>query len=223
MEQNEQMLAAVRAGDEAKVRELVEADQNLVNAKGYEVSAVLVAMYFNHPALADFLIEQGASLNLFEATATGQNGRVTELLDEQPELVNAYAPDGFTPLTLAAFFDRRQLVEELLARGAAVNQPVANAQKVQPLHSAVAAGRLEISRILLEHGADVNATQQHDFTPLHAAAQNGQLDLVELLLAYGADPTAVTDDGAYPASLALSANHHAVFERLTLPGITYFE
>ena len=45
-----------------------------------------------------------------------------------------------------------------------------------------AAGRhIEVCRLLIASGADVNATQRHGFTPLHAAAQHGDIELVELL------------------------------------------
>ncbi len=42
--------------------------------------------------------------------------------------------------------------------------------------------------MLLEAGADPNATQQDDFRPLDAATQNEDTPLRELLLAHGAGP-----------------------------------
>ena len=60
--------------------------------------------------------------------------------------------------------------------------------RVQPLHGAAAGRHIEVCRLLIASGADVNATQQHDFTPLHAAAQHGDNELVELFLSAGADP-----------------------------------
>ncbi len=50
-----------------------------------------------------------------------------------------------------------------------------------PLHVAVENNRLEATRWLLEHGADVNARAQGGFTPMHLA---NDLALVELLLMY---------------------------------------
>ena len=65
---------------------------------------------------------------------------------------------------------------------------------MQPLHSAAAGRHLEVCRLLIAAGADVNATQRDEFTPLHAAAQHGDVELVELFLSAGADPTAQTDE-----------------------------
>jgi ankyrin repeat protein len=95
-------------------------------------------------------------------------------------------------------------VRRLLARGARVDQPSVNAMRVMPLHSAAAARSVTIARLLIEHGAHVNARQGESggFTPLMEAALNGHVELVELLLAFGADPT-LRDAGGH------SAAHHA--------------
>jgi len=71
-----------------------------------------------------------------------------------------------------------------------------------------------VCRLLIASGADVNATQQHDFTPLHAAAQHGDDELVELFLSAGADPLARTDAGDTAADIAEAAGHVDVARRL---------
>ncbi|HRE26167.1 MAG TPA: ankyrin repeat domain-containing protein [Anaerolineales bacterium] len=75
---------------------------------------------------------------------------------------------------------------------------------VQPLHAAVAGQHLEVARLLLAAGVDVNARQQGGFAPLHAAAQNGHAPLVRLLLQYGADAAQCTDDGRRALDFALA-------------------
>src|SRR5205085_4730043 len=112
-----------------------------------------------------------------------------------PDLINSYAPDGFFPLALAAFFGHTDIVKFLLAQGADVQQAATNAQRVNALHAASANRHLEISRMLIERGIDVNSKQEGGFSPLQEAAQNGQLELVELLLQHGADTHAKNDDG----------------------------
>ena len=209
-----EMIAAVKVGDLAKVEELVVADPSLVEAKDGDVSLVLTAIYYGHPQLADFLAERKPDLDIFEATALNRVERVVGLLQQQPELVNAYAPDGFTPLGLAAFFGHQELVDLLLAHGAEVNRASNNAQQVMPLHSAVATQQLEVARSLIAQGADVNAIQEGGFTPIQGAAQNGQLAMVELLLAHGANPFAKNDAGYIAFDLALERSHHAVITRL---------
>jgi ankyrin repeat protein/catechol 2,3-dioxygenase-like lactoylglutathione lyase family enzyme len=57
-----------------------------------------------------------------------------------------------------------------------------------PLHAAAQQGRLDIVRLLLEHGADVDARESGDnTTALHWAAARGEKDLVQTLLDAGAD------------------------------------
>jgi ankyrin repeat protein len=59
--------------------------------------------------------------------------------------------------------------------------------KVTPLHSAAAARQVAIARLLIAHGANVNAAQaESGFTPLYEAAANGDLEFATLLLEHGA-------------------------------------
>jgi ankyrin repeat protein len=54
-----------------------------------------------------------------------------------------------------------------------------------PLHEASWYGYLDMIRLLLEHGANVEATNNNRRTPLHLATQNGQLAAVQLLVEHG--------------------------------------
>ena len=116
-------------------------------------------------------------------------------------LVDSYAPDGFFPLGLAAFFGREAAVRLLLARGANVDLAAKNALKVAAIHAS-AEGGLEIARLLIEAGANVNAVQQAGLTLLHAAAMTGQLEFAKLLLARGADREAKAADGRNALAMA---------------------
>lgn len=206
---------ALQEGDLPVVEQLIDQDPKLVNAKNESgLSAVLIAIYYGKPDIADLLIRRGAHLDVFEAAAAGKLARVEVLLDEDPTVVNAYANDGFQPLGLASFFGHVQIVDFLLRRGAAVNSASKNAQQVMPLHSAVAGQNLDIAPRLLESGADVNARQAHGYTPLHGAAQNGQLEMVELLLSHNAAWRMQSADGKTPISLAEAQGHERVVNRM---------
>jgi uncharacterized protein len=210
-----QLFPAIKAGDIQSVEQMVARDPLLVDAREEGGgSAVLTALYYGQPAIADLLITRGAQLDVFAATAAGRTGRVVDLIEQDPSLVNAFAPDGFQPLGLAAFFGHLPLVELLLANGAEANSPSRNSMHVMPLHSAVAGRHLEITRALLSHGADVNARQADDFSPLHEAAQNGQIEMVELLLSYGADKEARKIDGQTALSIAVEQGYEQVATRL---------
>ena len=52
---------------------------------------------------------------------------------------------------------------------------------------------IDVTRLLLECGADVNYITMRYGTPLHRAAQHGYNNIVRLLLEYGADPNIKAD------------------------------
>ncbi len=62
-----------------------------------------------------------AQVGVFAAAAKGQTDELRSLVEKDPALINAYSPEGFTPLGLAAFFGHAEAVEALLAAGADVN------------------------------------------------------------------------------------------------------
>jgi ankyrin repeat protein len=59
-------------------------------------------------------------------------------------------------------------------------------------------GKEAMTRRLLEHGANVQATDSEGQTVLHFACIHEWVDGVALLLAYGADPDARDGDGDLP-------------------------
>jgi ankyrin repeat protein len=201
--QVKEMIAAVKSGDAARVAQLLLAEPALANARADTgESAVLLAAYYGRREIGAMLLATDPTLTVFEAAATGQAASVARALAQEPGLVAAWSPDGFTPLHLAAFFGHAAVAELLLAQSAPVDPESRNLLRVRPMHSAAAGQSLDIVRLLLAHGADVTARQEGGFTALHSAAQNGQVEMMALLLAQGADPSAVTDDGRTPLSFA---------------------
>jgi ankyrin repeat protein len=68
-----------------------------------------------------------------------------------------------------------------------------------------APGGLEVARLLIDAGTDVNRTCEHGRTALQMAAAWGHLDVVQLLIENGADPTIRDDEGMTPAKIAASS------------------
>jgi ankyrin repeat protein len=202
LEASDPLFDAVRKGNAAEVARLLDGDPALSGARRSGVSALLFAMYVGHPEIARLFLDRGAQPDVFEASATGEIGRLEKRLAEDPSRANAVASDGFTPLGLAAFFRQRDAVRLLLARGALVNTASQNAQRVAPLHSAVAGGDEGIVADLLAHGADVASRQELGFTPLHNAAAEGNETIIRLLLERGADRSARSDSGKTAEDIA---------------------
>uniref|UniRef100_A0A1B0DGP9 NAD(+) ADP-ribosyltransferase n=1 Tax=Phlebotomus papatasi TaxID=29031 RepID=A0A1B0DGP9_PHLPP len=70
-----------------------------------------------------------------------------------------------------------------------------------PLHNSCSYGHIEVTELLLKHGANVNVADLWKFTPLHEAAAKGKYEIVKLLLKHGADPNKRNRDGATPLDL----------------------
>lgn len=209
------VIAAITSGNDQRLAELVCSDPSRARARDENgVSALLLALYHGREAAVSALRAAVADLDVFEAAALGETGRLLVLLDADPELVNRYSPDGFTPLQLASFFGRPDAAAVLLDRGAETNAVAKNPMRVTALHSAAAAREREIVSLLLANGADPNARQEGGYTALHAAAQHGDRDLADLLLARGADPSRRKDDGETPADTAAASGHAELAEAL---------
>lgn len=99
-----------------------------------------------------------------------------------------------------------------------VSAPDDSLYNYQPLHTAAAAGQLEIARLLLARGASVDGPDSDRSTPLHVAAVRRQPEMVSLLLEAGADPNFQDDRGAWALSFAASGGDSACVHRLLEAG-----
>jgi ankyrin repeat protein len=210
-----ELFDAIRGGNLAKVRELIESDRALVDARDDNgVPALAVAKYNGQGEIADLLARNGTSLDVHLAAMIGDTVRVRELLAADPGLIAAHSADGWTPLHLAAFFGQAETAALLLGAGADVNARSSNTMANHPLHAAVAGRANDVARILLAKGADVNARQHGGWTPLQGAAQAGNVDLVRILIAAGADVSARADNQQGALDLALTRGHQEVVQVL---------
>jgi uncharacterized protein len=199
---------AIKAGRLDEVKTLAASDPALLNARDVSgASAILFSIYNGRKEIAEALAGLRASLDLFEASALGRVERIEEILRAEPQRASEYAPDGFAPVALAAFFGHADAARALIAAGADVRAPARNAFKVQALHAAVAGRNLEIVKAVLEAGADPNAQQQAGFRPIHEAGTNANRALAGLLLAHGADPLLPADSGKSAIDLAREKGH----------------
>lgn len=73
----------------------------------------------------------------------------------------------------------------------------------------VKAGRLEIAKMLVEHGANIDFRETVGLTPLHWAAYNADAELCRFLLARGAMQIE-SDAGSCPVDIAGFSGHYPV-------------
>lgn len=97
-----------------------------------------------------------------------------------------------------------QLLQAMLRHGA--NPRVCDENNTPPL--IFAAGKPDTFRILVEHGADVNARVSRRFTPLEVSIMLGSSSNVRLLLEHGANVNIYNDGGTELLHKAVRASHY---------------
>ncbi len=169
---------------------------------------------------------------------------VKGLLAREPALINAAwdwgKGDWETGLGAAAHTGRRPIAEFLLEQGARIDTfaaamlgltPVVksllvaypNIHQVRgpheiPLLSHAVVGRQqadEVFHLLLECGADVNATSRIGLTPLIMAAITGRVEIIHTLLDRGADATHTDDKGKTALDWATDRKNEAAIKLLS--------
>jgi hypothetical protein len=148
------------------------------------------------------------------AVSQNQFDVVSLLLDTGVVQVRANTA-GYTPIMLAALSDvgdddRQRAAIQRLFRSGDVNVRAKQAGQTA-LMLAVSHGKLEIVRMLLEAGADVNVQDDDGSTALMCASEHGHVDIVKLLLQQDAcDCTLVDNDGSNAMSIAMDAGHQDI-------------
>ena len=186
-------VAPTYRGGEAIVRLLV--------GKGADVSA---------KTTSDEIPEEprAGSTPLHFAAGCGDEGSARLLLAHGAD-VSTKTKVGVTPLHVACNNNKGGVVRILLEDGADVTAKTNGVgcfplypEGATPLHAAADSFEetLQVTRQLLEKGADVGAQTTEGDTALHLAARRGRVETVRLLLEHWADASAKNSAGCTPRS-----------------------
>jgi len=178
---------AALCGFRGLVEHLLDLHPQDLDAKGGVCGTPLgAALHKGHLDIALFLLEHGA-----DGEKRGKAGQ--------------------TGLFIASSRGYAEIVWTLIHCGANPNAECndwdedSNEVERTPLHATASNGKLEVARVLLEYGANVNHPDSGGRSALHIASRCSSDDFVRLLLDHGADPSAL--DGSNETAL-----HHASFD-----------
>ncbi len=182
---------------------------------------------------------------ILDAVRDGNTGKVAMLLDQEPGLVNARNELGQSPILLAKYHRRDELVNLLLGRGAVLNiweaSAVGDLDRVMELldtddtladaHSAdgftvlglsAYFGHEQIVHNLLAKGANPNraASNPLQATPLHSAVAAGHMSIVRLLVEAGAGVNLTQQQGFTPLHGAAANGDELMVRYLLANGAT---
>lgn len=105
--------------------------------------------------------------------------------------VNALLHNQYKLLHLACESGHLTIVDELLRRGADINAVIGN-NTMTPLHLSVRKDSVNITKILLQNRANIEALTEERETPLFLAVELNSLKCIRLLLESGANVNSVT-------------------------------
>lgn len=146
---------------------------------------------------------------LYEALSRGTPKQVEDILEENPELLEAVVT-GKSLLNIAASKNNVPVMAFLVDRGISINLDLVDVEPA--IVSAADNGCLEAVQWLLMNGADPNGSKHH-LPPLVGAIHSGNVALVKVLLDAGADSDFIWGELSYsPITFANSfgASHDAI-------------
>jgi ankyrin repeat protein len=189
------LLFAVRDGNVAMTRLLLELGADINQTSGNHTSPLLIALLNGQVTLATELLERGADPNITDDYKRAALFAAIELRNFNHEKYPFLYDDGRDPL---------DLIKALLARGADPNQRT----ETTPVHG-----------LMQFDGSWVNFDGQ---TPFIRAALSGDIEVMRLLLQHGADPNIATTQGS-TALMAASGINWIPAQTFTRSEVEYVE
>jgi ankyrin repeat protein len=151
----------------------------------------------------------------FEASETGNRAAVALFLEAK---ISTEIRDnrGWTPLMLAAFNGRDEIIDMLIQNNADVNSLDQGGNSA--LHWAAFGGHLSSAKRLIEHHARINEQNSFGWTPLIEATARNHLNIVTLLIESGANLDTAAGDGYTALHKAAASGFSEIVKLLLAQG-----
>ena len=202
--------AASRIGNIEIVERLLKAGAKIDILQGVHGTPLRAAVIQGHEDLVRMLIAHGADVNLRYSDYSGsilhlalESGKseIFKLLLDAGADMNIRTKDKQHVLTEACKHGDATLVELLLASGVDVsvsgtkseNRTNMPYEEATPLHAACANSHIHIVQLLVDHGADIEKTNESSATPLIAAIRANDVSIICSLLDAGAEVNHAVD------------------------------
>jgi ankyrin repeat protein len=163
------------------------ADVNLKSPQGF--APLFAAIQNNHKPVVEYLLSKGVHIDekngklgltaLHKACINGSLDIATVLVDAEAD-INVKDESGFTPFYSAVHNHHIPVIKYLLSKRARINEKNGpNDDTV--LNRACVTGSLEIVKILVNAGADINAVNKQGKTPLDFAVEKNHQSVIDYL------------------------------------------
>ncbi|XP_055599770.1 serine/threonine-protein phosphatase 6 regulatory ankyrin repeat subunit A isoform X2 [Uranotaenia lowii] len=183
---------------------------------------LLIACNRGHMELVNTLLANHARVDVFDNEGrsalhlAAEHGylQVCDALITNKAFINSKSRVGRTALHLAAMNGYTELVKFLIRDHNAVVD-ILTLRKQTPLHLAAASGQMNVCKLLLELGANIDATDDVGQKPIHVAAQNNYSEVAKLFLQQHPNLVMATSkDGNTCAHIAAMQGSVRVIEEL---------
>ena len=151
---NLDVFAAATLGLKDQMKQLLKQDPYLIQAKlPFGATPLHTAAEDGQFEMAQYLLEQGAQIDIVTAAQLGWTDHVLTLLNQHPKRVNQKAGSfGYTPLHTAITKGQQDIARLLLIHGAEIHATDHMYQKT-PLGEALYFGNESMAQLLYHHGA----------------------------------------------------------------------
>ncbi|MCC6804650.1 MAG: ankyrin repeat domain-containing protein [Anaerolineae bacterium] len=168
--------------DLPRVQQMLTDDPGLLNENAQWIETpVQAAAHVGNRPIAEFLLAQGAPLDICTAAMLGRADDVRALLADDPERAHATGAHNIPVLYYPAISGSTDIAQILLDAGADVN---AGEGGNTALHGAAIFGRTAMVRWLLDHDANPYAEDYEGKTALDRAEANHHDEAAALLKPY---------------------------------------